>query len=989
MAAKKYQVKLNSIHLDLQSGTSYTVFATWAWSESNTENYQVFWEYDSGDGVWFVGNDSTTQYKQSTYSVPSNAFRVRFRVKPIAKKEKKGNTEKPYWNGIFSSATLIEIPQSGESMPAPSTPRVEIAGRTLKIVLDNISLTDGPTHVRFDIVKNNKVKSDKVYDAKISTRQASYSYSVEAGAEYKVRARCIRKITSGPFKGINVYSPWSDYSDNVSAPLISPPETPSISVNGQKLTMSVNVYNEPKAKKVRFHLVQDNTTDVTIGGKTTVDVTIKKNYAEYTLTVPYGHVYKAQAKLLGDDQQSTYSEYSENSPVTQEAMSTPSAPSVEIKNLRLTASVSVYDDKNPTYAIFEIIQNNKTSFKKSGKINIVTNFVSFSWDVTPGSEYKVHVMYGNSKQASDWSQYSSSVSTGPANITGSITAKAESDTSVRLTWTKATSATSYEVQYTDTKDYFDKSPDNVQSMTVEGVTTAIVTGLDTGKVWYFRVRATNEQGSSGWTSIASCRIGMKPTAPTTWSYTSTVSIGQDAVLNWVHNCEDGSDQTSAQVRLTINGTANTFNVSGKTSVYRIKTGAYKDGTIIYWEVRTKGAMTADSYFSPWSTKRQITIYSPVTVNVSLFTENNWRWDPFEFAVDTIYTAKGDGLTPLTDGLVRHLPIYISATAYPSTQKLISFALSIVATEAYDTLDDYGLPAHVQKGTEVYKKFFTGLTTNGISVALTAGDVILESNMTYTVKAVAAMSSGLSGEGTADFTIAWQSDDIEPSAEITVDTNTMSAYIHPFCDNGYADALLSVYRREYDGTLTPIAVNIDANEDTTVVDPHPSLDFARYRITALSKINGLISFTDMPGEEVGCTSIVIQWDEEWAPFDYTGLGLFSEPPYSGSMLVLPYNIDVQNNVNRDVSLVNYIGRSNPVSYYGTQRGETASWSSDIPATDVETLYQIRRLAQYAGDVYVREPSGIGYWANVTVNYKIEHTKTIVPVTLDIKRVDGGM
>ena len=70
----------------LQSNTDRTVYATWTWSKSHTENYQTIWYYDTGDGVWFVGSDSTTTDKQSIYNAPSNAKRVKFKVKPISKK---------------------------------------------------------------------------------------------------------------------------------------------------------------------------------------------------------------------------------------------------------------------------------------------------------------------------------------------------------------------------------------------------------------------------------------------------------------------------------------------------------------------------------------------------------------------------------------------------------------------------------------------------------------------------------------------------------------------------------------------------------------------------------------------------------------------------------------------------------------------------------------------------------------------------------------
>ena len=50
--------------------------------------------------------------------------------------------------------------------------------------------------------------------------------------------------------------------------------------------------------------------------------------------------------------------------------------------------------------------------------------------------------------------------------------------------------------------------------------------------------------------------------------------------------------------------------------------------------------------------------------------------------------------------------------------------------------------------------------------------------------------------------------------------------------------------------------------------------------------------------------------------------------------------------------------------------------------------LRRLAIWQGDVYVREPSGTGYWAQISVSFDLKHCELTVPVTLNLTRVDGG-
>jgi len=41
------------------------------------------------------------------------------------------------------------------------------------------------------------------------------------------------------------------------------------------------------------------------------------------------------------------------------------------------------------------------------------------------------------------------------------------------------------------------------------------------------------------------------------------------------------------------------------------------------------------------------------------------------------------------------------------------------------------------------------------------------------------------------------------------------------------------------------------------------------------------------------------------------------------------------------------------------------------------------------VYVRESSGSGYWAHVNVSVSKKHQNGVVPVTIKVTRVEGGI
>lgn len=720
----------------------------------------------------------------------------------------------------------------------------------------------------------------------------------------------------------------------------------------------------------------------------------------------------------------------------------PPAPSVSIKDNTLTAKLENLD-VNAIAIQFEVVKDDLTPYQVSTNIVISTNQATFSCPVAPGSEYKVRCRSYRDGMYSDWSPYSGNSSTAPSSPSQINVCKATSETSVYLEWPSVKAATSYEIEYTTDKKYFDGS-DKVTSVGSIEYNHYEKTGLESGQEYFFRVRAVNSAGSSAWSQPISVIIGKAPAAPTTWSSTTTVTTGEILYFYWVHNAEDGSSQVSAILELTTGGHTQTIPVKNstdedekdKTSVYRLDTSGYTEGTTIQWRVKTCG-ITGD--YGEWSIQRTVTVHAPASLGVTVTDQNG-------LVLDT----------------VESFPFYIRALSGPYTQIPVSYHVVISANESYETVDRAGNTIVVNKGGQVYAKHFDmgGVSDNPheLILELSAGHVDLENNVSYTVSCTVAMDSGLVGESSASFTVSWIDKAYHPNASIGFDPDTLVAYIQPYCrDTHYVakevtfsnrvytltdvtlpnvfgapvtnaaistgeqvyygitvtdgangelisrdvyycyveegdlvdDITLSVYRREFDGSFTELITGVDNMSNVTITDPHPALDYARYRIVAIENATGSVSYSDLPGYAIGEKAVIIQWDEKWSNFDVTNEDALAQPPWSGSLLKLPYNIDVSDSYSPDVEKVEYIGRKHPVAYYGTQTGESATWNVDIRKDDVETLYALRRLAVWMGDVYVREPSGSGYWANIVVSFSQKHCDLTIPVTLNITRVAGGV
>lgn len=810
----------------LQSNSDNTLFVTWDWSMSNTDNYETEWCYDTGDSVWFIGSKSSTKDRQSTYSIPSNAKKVRFRVKPVSKTYTNNNKETSYWTASWSTAKTYNV--SDLPPTKPSTPSVEIDKYKLTATIDNIDAS------------------------------------------------------------------------------------------------------ELRATSIQFQVVKNDTSVYTAG---------------------------------------------------------------------------------------------------TANINTNTNFVSYSCTVAAGAEYKVRCRAYRDGIYSDWSAFSSNVQTIPAAPTGITTIEATSESSVYLKWATVGGADSYDIEYATEKNYFDRTDKTTKKTGVEVGYFEFI-GLESGEEYFFRVRAVNEKGESAWTAIKSVAIGKAPAVPTTWSSTTTVTTGEKLTLYWVHNSEDNSSQTYAELEIYLNGVKATYTIKNTededkkdlTSFYEIDTTPYVEGTKIQWRVRTAGVTKV---YGEWSTERTVDVYAPPTLEL------------------TVTDYQGNAVD-----ILDRFPLKVYGLPGPNTQKPIGYVLTISAEDTYETVDYVGNPKTVNKGELVYSKYFD--IDEELDVTISASDVDLENNISYIVLCVVSMDSGLTATATHPFTVGWTEESFIPNAEISLDSEAIVTHIRPYCEeyiltrykvtrqyvtyiktkevigSVYGEALddtftttgeqvyygtddkgntlyycevitgkriegvtLSVYRREFDGDFTQLAVDLPNEENTFITDPHPALDYARYRIVATTIATGAVGYYDVPGYPVGEKAIVIQWDEEWSNFDVTNEDALEQPVWSGSLLKLPYNIDVSDRNTPDVSLVEYIGRKNPVSYYGTQRGESASWKVDIPADDTDTLYALRRLKVWMGNVYVREPSGSGYWAHVKVSFSQTHCEVVIPVTLDLTRVEGGV
>lgn len=648
-----------------------------------------------------------------------------------------------------------------------------------------------------------------------------------------------------------------------------------------------------------------------------------------------------------------------------------SAPSVEIEKYNLTAKIENITDAKASYVEFEVVKDDVVF--AVGRVEVKTARAIYVCPIDAGGKYRVRCrainVVSNKDVEGEWSQYSTETGAMPSAPTN-VRIEIESTKSVKVTWDECPTATSYKVEYTTNKLYFDASSE-VKSQTVE-TNYCIIKGIEQGYDYYFRVKAINSKGESTWSDIIYKIVGTKPEPPTTWSLTASAIIGDPVILYWTHNSQDASKQYEAQVELTINDTADIITLDtskdeikdGETKIYsyNVDLSKYPTGAEILWRVRSRGVSLE---YSDWSVQRKINTYAPPTIQLIV----------------------NGGV-----GILEKYPFEIVAKAAPSTQKAINFHISITAESSYRTQDSTGTDVVINSGSVIFNKNISA-TSNNLTYSLMPQDCTLENNEPYKLTVTASMDSGLTATATMNFTVHWEEVIYYPDAKVAIDRNSVSAYISPICRDAEGtvvqDVVLSVFRREFDGTFTEIASEIPNYGSVSITDPHPGMDYARYRIVARNKNTNVLNYSDIAAYKVNEPGIIIQWDEEYSSFDSIGNYSPGVRKYHGSMVRLPYNVDTSESSDVDVSLVEYIGRRHPVAYFGTQIGKSDSWTCEIPKYDKETIYALRRLQQWMGTVYIREQNGVGYNAFVNVTFSNKHDGLTIPITLSVKQVEGGI
>lgn len=395
-----------------------------------------------------------------------------------------------------------------------------------------------------------------------------------------------------------------------------------------------------------------------------------------------------------------------------------------------------------------------------------------SWSdtsTTAGHAYAYRVR-GKNPAGTSSAVTAGTVYTTPSAPTG-VTASAASATTATVDASgKPMYVDHYEIHRKTTGDW-----ESVSTVTSLPATVSTSAGSNT-----FRVRAKKGDLTSEWAVSNSITTVAKPLAPTITGLSSRYLVGATAAFGWNPNHQDGSEQTQAQVEVTVpGGTVSTSTVSGSITssiVEHLVAGTYKV------RVRTHGLYDGWGEWSSYST-----------------------FDAFAAPTASITSPATEGAT------VDRLPLTAAWSASDSTgiQGQVLELLSASGEVLYTTK-----PAASDRSASIGTMQYQLLngTTYSLRLTVTAGS-------SFTATATRSFRTGWTAPAAPSVT--WYHDDALAS-HVTVRFGS---------DDGAPDtSFVSLTRVDQDGTETEIAASVSDN--TTIVDRLPPLGTAfTYRATS--------------------------------------------------------------------------------------------------------------------------------------------------------------
>lgn len=648
--------------------------------------------------------------------------------------------------------------------------------------------------------------------------------------------------------------------------------------------------------------------------------------------------------------------------------------------------------------------------------------ISSSIDLTHETGYGIHVRNvtaDGKSMTSPYYDYTSSIPQAPILNSVALTSTAGK---VFLSWTNRwANATGAEIAWTDDQDNW-MSNDAPETFEIEEVASGwYITGLETGKTWYFRVRSVLTDDDvvsySAWSQDVPIDLSSAPATPVL--YLSEEAITEDDMVTayWSYVTTDGTPQLAADiVTVTLsNGSWVPGSPIGSTTaaqhidIYAKKQG-WTNGQTKYLALRTRSGSGGQS---DYSTPVQLDIAAKPTVSITTtslaasdtvteYFEGDGSTNAFvcSYALSGSPTVKVNGTTKsasysgdtvtvsstpasgatvaitystASNKVLKVLPL----TATVTTANAADLTLAIERASSYPMLRPDGTEPDGAEGETIYAQTISAGSSNSFSI--TAADLLeggrLDDGASYNLVATVTDKYKQKAEARIEFKVHWTHQAWKPAATFETDTTNYSVKITPATATGYASGdTCDIYRLGID---KPELIYKGATFGTAYVDPYP----------AFGANSGYKVVTVTPNKDY------ITAENTFAEYDTTEDGGYTQLDpgllvidFDSNRVELPYNITLDNSWSKDFERTAYLGGHVAGDHNKAVTRDLTAGTVIARKLDTETAELMRRLARYTGICHVRTPEGSSFAADVQVSESRAFDSGVASYTLTIQKVD---
>jgi len=204
---------------------------------------------------------------------------------------------------------------------------------------------------------------------------------------------------------------------------------------------------------------------------------------------------------------------------------------------------------------------------------------------------------GTSNWSAIWNFKTIALIAGIPNLSSPLQGAINQNTSMTLNWNVANNATAYSLQVSTTSD-FSSTLVNESGITS---TTKAISGLQNNTTYYWRVKATNSGGTSGWSAIWNFKTIASIAGVPNLSSPINGAVNQAVNLNLNWNAANNATTYSLQVSTVSDFSSTLVNESGITATTKAINGL-QNYTTYYWRVNATNTDGISGWSETWNFK---------------------------------------------------------------------------------------------------------------------------------------------------------------------------------------------------------------------------------------------------------------------------------------------------------------------------------------------------------------------------------------------------